>query len=70
MFSNSSIFAARLSGDVIGQECVTSSGVGSVPVRSRLTRRRNSASVQISDGTIPTFRSLFSTSSSILRAAW
>src|SRR5690606_40805997 len=37
-----------------------------VPVRSRLTLRRNSSSLHNSDGTMPSFRSLPTTSSSTL----
>jgi hypothetical protein len=43
--------------------------VGSVPVMSRLTRRRNSSSVDSSDGTMPSFFSLAATNSSIGLAA-
>ena len=39
--------------------------VGRVPTRSSETRRRNSASVLRSEGTMPSFRSLSTTSRSI-----
>ena len=57
--SSSSIFLWRLSGDLSARKATTSSAAGSVPVRSRLTRRRNSPSLQTSDGTIPNLLEFF-----------
>src|SRR5438477_1265239 len=61
---SSSTFASRFLGDESAWNALTSSGVGRVPVTSRLTRRRNSASVQTSDGTTPSLLSLATTSRS------
>ena len=53
-------------GERVGQEGFDFDGVGSVPVRSRLTRRRNSASLAKLRGNNAQLAKLWTTSSSIL----
>src|SRR5262245_16826800 len=61
VFSSSSILVERFVVEGSARNASTSAAVGNVPVRSRLTRRRNSASVQRSEGTSPSFLSFWTT---------
>src|SRR6188472_936419 len=63
--SSSSTLRARLSDVESLRNARTSFDDGRVPLMSRLARRRNSSSVQTSDGIDPIFESLLRTSSSI-----
>ncbi len=58
--------AVRFAGELSARNVSTSRGVGKLPVRSMLARRRNSASSHSSLGTMPSFLSFATTSSSIL----
>ena len=51
----------RLSGSLESRNSRTRAGGGKVPVRSRQTRRRNSASLESSEGTMLNFFSLAKT---------
>ena len=67
---SSSILSRRLSGEWSARKASISEGVGNVPVRSMLTRRRNSVSVQIAEGWVPSLHGFVSMNPSIfVRAA-
>ena len=63
--SSASITFSRFRGSLLARNSRTRSGGGSVPVRSRQTRRRNSESLASSDGTIWNLRSFSKTCSSM-----